>query len=349
MYEKTFLYVPFSSFLRTSVALAADIAPNLKNMASNASLGVGFECFSNKEEDVFLGFFGAGSDSEDDGEKDARKGEPMPPVEDGEEPFDPNSYTEAVYRIPESVSCDCVDSNIEIVLIERKHLGIAHQLWPAAGFLCEFFLKHKSWLQTECRHSSSEDQSTLNVLELGAGIGLCGMYVGALMQHSSRTKVLLTDLPGAINGLNENINRNSLEASVHAKVLSWGDIDEFDVVMEEFHGQAPLVIAADCVYWECLYEPLFQTIKALVGRGCKVIISHVRRWKKDGKFFAMCKKAGMRVSVWVEEVKTVPAEHTNVPTRQVTRIYCIESGSSQSVNPAGSVSYGGEKVVEEET
>eukprot|EP01032_Pedospumella_encystans_P013830 gene13830-15905_t len=307
-------------------------------MASSASLGVGFECFSNKEEDVFLGLFGAGSDSEDEGEKDVNQGESLPEVS-----FDPNSYTEAVYRIAESTAAgDSLSSKIEIVLIERKHLGIAHQLWPAAGFLCEFFLKHKSWLQTECKISCTEDQPTLNVLELGAGIGLCGMYLGALMQHSCNTKVLLTDLPGAIDGLNENINRNSLEVSVHARVLSWGDAGDLDAVMEEFNGQAPLVIAADCVYWECLYEPLFQTIKALVSRGCKIVISHVRRWKKDGKFFAMCKKAGMRVSVWVEDVKTVPAEHTNVPTRQVTRIYYIESINTHSVNPAGSVGDDGE-------
>lgn len=313
---------------------------------------MGFECFSNKEEDVFLGLFGAGSDSEDEVDRCVNQGE-SEVAGSVEEPFDPNSYTEAVYRIPESAACDSADANIEIVLIERKHLGIAHQLWPAAGFLCEFFLKHKSWLQTECSMVPSDDiaestKPTLNVLELGAGIGLCGMYLGALMQDTCTTKVLLTDLPGAIDGLNENINRNSLESSVHARVLSWGDAKEFDAVMGEFTGPAPLVIAADCVYWECLYEPLFQTIKSLVARGCKIVISHVRRWKKDGKFFAMCKKAGFRVSVWVEEVKTVPAEHTGVPTRQVTRIYCIESGNSNSVNPAGDVNRGGERVADEE-
>lgn len=318
-------------------------------MAATKNQGVGFECFSNKEEDVFLGLFGAGSDSEDESENNQNDVMPGTRVE---EEFDENSYTEAVYRTSECDSVDYSDHNIEIVLIERKHLGIAHQLWPAAGFLCDFFLKHKAWLQTECTHTLVDEppdsaKLVLNVLELGAGIGLCGMYLGALMQHSCTTKVLLTDLPGAIDGLNENIHRNSLESSVQARVLSWGDASEFEAVMEEFHGPAPLVIAADCVYWECLYEPLFQTIKSLVARGCKVVISHVRRWKKDGKFFAMCKKAGFRVSVWVEEVKTVPAEHTGVPTRQVTRIYCIESGKSNSINPAGEVHRNDESVSEQ--
>jgi hypothetical protein len=132
-----------------------------------------------------------------------------------------------------------------------------------------------------------------------------------------------------MDGLNENIARNQLEDKVKARVLSWGVKSELDAVLAEFNGLTPLVIAADCVYWECLYEPLFSTIKDLIAAGCKIIISHVRRWKKDGKFFAMCRKAGFSVTTVVEEVATVPAEHTGVPTRQVTRIYCIQAGTGR--------------------
>lgn len=301
---------------------------------TNKDKGVGFESFSNGEEDVFLAMFGGGSDSDEEDSKIEKVTAQIPHVT--EEPFDEHSYTEAVYQVSEDAQGSIADKAIEIVLIERKHLGIAHQLWPAAGFLCEFLLRNKQWLQTECSVTNTADSTSkpsLPVLELGAGIGLCGMYVGALMKDTCETKVILTDLPGAVDGLNENVARNALEPIVKASVLSWGDSGEFDAVMSEFNGQVPLVIAADCVYWECLYEPLFQTLKSLLAKGCKVIISHVRRWKKDGKFFAMCKKAGYSVSVWVEEVKTVPAEHTGVPTRQVTRIYCIENASAISVNP----------------
>ena len=109
--------------------------------------------------------------------------------------------------------------------------------------------------------------------------------------------------------------------------------------MDEFQGKIPLVIAADCVYWECLYEPLFITMRALITRGCRIIISHVRRWKKDGKFFAMCRKAGFSVTTLVEDVVMVPAEHTGVPTRQVTRIYCIAAaGYTPSDTPSFAIS-----------
>lgn len=291
-----------------------------------------FENFSNAENDVFLSLFGRNSDSEEE----ASDGEDSKPLVDNEAASTEGPVaTESVYRCESALD----DGSIapEIVLIERKHLGIAHQLWPAAGFLCDFFVKNESLLQSTAlaktitaradSQSSTECALKLCILELGAGIGLCGMFIAAMMNKKIATSVILTDLPEAIEGLNNNVERNNLSGSVQSRVLSWGVSTDVEAVMAEFGGHIPLVIAADCVYWECLYEPLFCTLKDLIGLGCKVIISHVRRWKKDGKFFAMCKKADYTVSVLVEEVKSVPHEHTGIPTRQVTRIYCIEKGS----------------------
>lgn len=289
-----------------------------------------FEDFSNDEKDVFLSLFGRNSDSEDD-ECDANKELSNDVTADIDEPA---VATESTYRCETNLADGTTPP--EIVLLERKHLGIAHQLWPAAGFLCDFFVKNEEILISaataetpqlaSCDHSSNSSTADpqLCILELGAGIGLCGMFIAAMMNKRFRTSVALTDLPEAIEGLNLNVERNNLSSTVQSKVLSWGVSADVEAVMSQFGGRIPLVIAADCVYWECLYEPLFITLKDLIARGCKVIISHVRRWKKDGKFFAMCKKAGYAVTVLVEEVKTVPAEHTGIPTRQVTRIYCIE-------------------------
>lgn len=288
-----------------------------------------FESFSNNEKDVFLSLFGRNSDSEDDEDDEieaATKNETVGEIEE------PAQATESTYKCVINLSDGIIPP--KIVLIERKHLGIAHQLWPAAGFLCDFFVKNEDILQSAISGVNSgtnkfekcapDINHKLCVLELGAGIGLCGMFIAAMMNRKAETSVVLTDLPEALDGLNQNVERNNLTESVQSKVLSWGVCADVEAVMAEFGGRVPLVIAADCVYWECLYEPLFCTLKDLIGRGCKVIISHVRRWKKDGKFFAMCKKAGFLVTVLVEEVKSVPAEHTGIPTRQVTRIYCIE-------------------------
>ena len=51
---------------------------------------------------------------------------------------------------------------------------------------------------------------------------------------------------------------------------------------------------------------------------------HVRRWKKDNKFFKLCKKT-MNVDIIHESVEMIPHEHTGELQRCVTRIYKFTS------------------------
>ena len=299
---------------------------------AKSSQGIGFECFSNAEEDVFLAMFATGSDSEDEvcgGDKSVK--EEIVAVDVTFTP-EPTAATESIYQSvlgEEDISMNNIDRLVQVSLIERKHLGIAHQLWPAAAFLCEYLHRNPHILFNNSTLPDELNKPKLSILELGAGIGLCGMFVAQLLRNTHDTTVVLTDLPAALDGINENIQFNALEGHVKTRVLSWGVKAELDAVLAELNsssskGEAPVVIAADCVYWECLYESLFHTFKDLIAVGCKVILSHMRRWKKDSKFFAMCRKAGWKVTMLHEAVRTVPAEHTGVPTRQVTRIYCID-------------------------
>lgn len=205
-------------------------------------------------------------------------------------------------------------SGTAIQLLEHKALGIAHQLWPAAKFMCNYLDEHSHLL-------SEHVGGSINILELGAGVGLCGLFAAAALRHHSDIKVtvVLTDLPEALGGLNENISLNGLNASVSSAELSWGVDGQMERVFAMFDAP-PLVIAADCVYYQCLFRPLFLTIKGLTDRGCVVIIAHVKRWKKDAKFFGMCRKHGMTVQLLHEIIEIIPAEHTGIPTSQTSQI-----------------------------
>ena len=86
-----------------------------------------------------------------------------------------------------------------ISYLQERKKGIAHQLWPAAVILSKYIEEN---IQIVCGNSCPED---LCILELGAGIGLCGLVCTALKFR----KVILTDLPVAIELLNTNINLNS--------------------------------------------------------------------------------------------------------------------------------------------
>ena len=216
------------------------------------------------------------------------------------------------------MSIELYHSNRElftISMLQQKRKGIAHQLWPAATYLSKYM---ESNLDIACRNRSPEN---INILELGAGIGLCGLVCSKL----NFKKVILSDLPVALELLQSNIELNKL-SNIYAKVLSWGCEEDVLNIMNEFDQNIPLlIIAADCVYWEVLFKPLCDTIKELITKyNAEVIISHVKRWKKDEKFFRMCRKIA-DVELLDEVRELIPAEHTGVPTRVIKRIYRIKS------------------------
>lgn len=259
------------------------------------------------EKSVFRNLFGRNSDSEDS-----------------------SSDEEALKDVVEVNANECTNTmskyssssgRITIDMYEEKLLGIAHQLWPAAKFMCSF-------LENQPQVLLDYNKSEFNVLELGAGVGLCGLFISKLCcdHYDGKANIILTDLAEAVGRLQQNIELNGLQSTVTADVLSWGNDEDFDRVWSKFTSP-PLVIAADCVYWECLFQPLFSTMKRIVDNGGEVIMSHVKRWKKDTKFFNLCKKNGMLVDVLVEEITMIPNENTGELNKQITRVYRIKKDS----------------------
>lgn len=262
---------------------------------------------------------------------------------------------------------DYTSSNgqITIKLKQQKQLGIAHQLWPAASFLCRY-------LETNL-NSLYPTQSSFNVLELGAGLGLCGIFISKLPMIN---KVIITDLDCVQDLLRENIqlncspeidaisssissmNSNSavdskdIDTSINtsssssptssntsninsdkvcSEVLCWGISADVDRSLRLFPTLLPtsqlplLVIASDCVYWEHLFQPLYDTLLYLINHyKCHIIISHVRRWKRDAKFFQMCSKT-MLVEKLHEELDYITEEFDGSKRRRLQRIYRIQA------------------------
>ena len=192
----------------------------------------------------------------------------------------------------------CLGTPINIV--EEQLKGIGFQLWPAATFLCRFLED-----QLVPTAGSGADAAAppappllelpkplheLNCLELGAGVGLVGLFMAGLGCESA----CVTDLAEVCPILQRNVDANpTLAGKVSVRPLAWGTEDWVGVVEE----RAPdLVLLADCVYWACLFEPLADTLEALCNNSnTTVIMAHTRRWKKDGSFFkAMEKRVDVR-------------------------------------------------------
>ena len=216
-------------------------------------------------------------------------------------------------------------SKITISLYEERQKGIAFQLWPAAKLLCNYIDEHRFEEQL-----ASYIAPNSVVIELGAGIGLCGLYLSAC----GTGHVVVTDLGEAIEIMEKNISLNvHTQAAdtgrvVEAKELRWGHHQDVENILANLPFDAslpPLIIASDCVYWECLFIPLFKTLCFLVEEhGCTVLISHVKRWKKDQKFFDMCRKR-MNVEIIKEDISYIQDENSfsGKERKQISRIYKI--------------------------
>jgi hypothetical protein len=92
--------------------------------------------------------------------------------------------------------------------------GIAFQLWPAASYLCNHIeqnyenihtmIKAKTGAASSSSSSSDGTKYPLNVLELGAGIGLVGIFCGSLFTTSHINDIIITDLTETVPIINEN-------------------------------------------------------------------------------------------------------------------------------------------------
>jgi hypothetical protein len=235
-----------------------------------------------------------------------------------------------------------LDDSIRVDLIQRKSLGIAFQLWPAASLLAEYFIRNPDKLLiTQLSELSTAEQTSVSIIELGAGLGLTGMYLSKYFADERKqstsagstvciSQVILTDLQDVMPILNENIQLNNLAGRVHCHSLDWDHLENIQDIFDQFFPStssltAPLVIAADVIYWESLFLPLVTALVELVKRrGCKVIISHIRRWKKDQKFFKLCKKKQLDVTTLLEKTVYLEHEHTKEETKQIQRVYLIQ-------------------------
>jgi predicted nicotinamide N-methyase len=165
----------------------------------------------------------------------------------------------------------CIFSYKESVSAERglalpsKSTGT--KLWPAATVLSTFLANRLPTLH----------QPTL--LELGAGLGLCGLLAGAFC-----SKVVLTDKDEQVLRLLQlNISTNYPEAKhIECAHLTWGvDLPAFT---KKFPQPFDIIIASDVLYYYSAVEAVWKTVDHLLSRTKNVYgetpafyVAHVNR------------------------------------------------------------------------
>ncbi|CAB9515345.1 and lysine N-methyltransferase EFM7 [Seminavis robusta] len=136
-------------------------------------------------------------------------------------------------------------------------------LWRAAEHLCQYMAKNPDIFQGK------------SVLELGAGLGLCGILAHKL----GARKVCITDGDSdALLHLRENVNTNKTATTINtlptnnntvsAHQLIWGKDTTERFLRSKQQQQQPfdVLIASDIIYARCIVEPLWETVDLLLSR-----------------------------------------------------------------------------------
>jgi len=164
------------------------------------------------------------------------------------------------------------DCELLLDAITEREFGIDEripywaELWPSAVALSEYILANQSEFKSKY------------VLELGCGLGLCGMAA-----HRAGARIVFSDYDNhALEYTRLNFKRNFKHAAVVKKV-DWRN----PVTSEKFD----IIIAADILYETRWLQPVFETLNKLLPADGVAIIAEPDRTIAKG-FFNIIRSAG---------------------------------------------------------
>ena len=134
-------------------------------------------------------------------------------------------------------------------------IGLA--VWGGAETLCNYLLE----VRDSESHLQIFQQGQSRILELGSGLGLCGIFVAKAFHPA---EVILSDGDvDVLERLGKNIQQNAMdgETAISMEQLVWGEnLDTF----EQEHGKFNVIIASECMYMPPSLYTIWSTVKHLL-------------------------------------------------------------------------------------
>jgi predicted nicotinamide N-methyase len=196
---------------------------------------------------------------------------------------------------------------------QAKYLNVGLVLWQAGLVAADWIIRHRmrppASTDDDGATAGTTAPSPLTVIELGAGVGQCGIALA----KAGAARVVMTDLPHIVPLAEENARLNGFTSSPSSSLAcvpyTWGD-DAAPVLEALRRGgegatQWPdLVVAADCLYEPRVYPVLLQAIGSVSGPHTRVVLCHrLRVYDEKGFEEAAAAEAG---GGW--EVRAAPNE-----------------------------------------
>jgi predicted nicotinamide N-methyase len=188
----------------------------------------------------------------------------------------------------------------------------AARVWPCAQLLAELLPRKPATV------------AGLSVLELGAGhsgtAGLAAWRAGA-------ARVRLTELPENTAALERAVHQSCASSSVTVAALDWTRPLPADIATARFD----VILAADCVYWPALFEPLLSTLAALCKDGhAVVILAAADRQGRAQAFLSAASEAGWASTrlEWAAPARRLPDDSMEALRRKQCLLYELRRARS---------------------
>ena len=139
-------------------------------------------------------------------------------------------------------------------------------MWKAAEFLCDHLVKQPSILDSK------------NILELGSGLGLCGI----LSEHLTDEKASIHMTDGdtdTLAHLRSNIQKNlGNSSSIECHQLLWSK-ENAETYLKHTAGNTKfdVILASDIIYNACVVDPMWETVKVLLADNGVYLFAFARR------------------------------------------------------------------------
>ncbi|GMF52306.1 unnamed protein product [[Candida] boidinii] len=192
-------------------------------------------------------------------------------------------------------------------------IGCGGVLWISGKALALYLLQNWDKLMIDLKVNHGIENLN-RIIELGAGTGITGIALGLFLESriskgidtntSQDFKIDVTDIPNLVTIMNQNVELNQISTIVNARVLSWGE----ELPQDIQNTGVDLVLAADCVYHEVLFDILRKTLvdlckvnKLKYPQGSKretvILMASRKRRRADVRFFKKAKKCFNMVEI----------------------------------------------------
>ncbi len=150
------------------------------------------------------------------------------------------------------------------------------KLWRSSHYLCQHLVNEEAELLGD------EKNTNLRVLEVGSGLGRCGLLAHSL-SHDNATTVLTDGDTDTLKQLRQNVSNNTRASddTITCKQLLWGEQHAKDYLSQQSDEKKhfDLILGSDLIYVQSVIRPLFETVRTLLctHENAKFLMAHCSR------------------------------------------------------------------------